>query len=159
MTCDFLIQLYNICWSFDLYSRQFTLCYCPVNVYVTSQLRHSLVVHPRVHPLPRKIRSHKKGIYACSRAGSVSCLKCLQALAILPASRTNWLQILKTTENKWINIDYNCLFLTCAHDRNEGNTHNHEHAAILPTDAFKLQISTQKGALQVVLFLERQGKN
>ena len=74
-------------------------------------------------------------------------------------SWTNWLQILKTTENKWINIDCNCLFLTCAHDRNEGNTHNHEHAAILPTDAFKLQISTQKGALQVVLFLERQGKN
>ena len=87
MTCDFLIQLYNICCSFDLYSRQFTLCYCPVNVYVTSQLRHSLVVHPRVHPLPRKIRLHKKGIYARSRAGSISCLKCLHALAILPTSQ------------------------------------------------------------------------
>ena len=60
MTCGFLTQLYKICCSFDMYSRQFTLCYCPVNVYVTSQLHHSLLVHPR-HPLPRKIQLHKKG--------------------------------------------------------------------------------------------------
>ena len=47
----------------------------------------------------------------------------------------------------------NCLFLSRAHDRNKGKSqqrakraeiYKHAHAAILPTDAFKLQISAQK---------------
>ena len=33
MTCGFLIQLYKICCLFDIYSRQFTLCFCLVNVF------------------------------------------------------------------------------------------------------------------------------
>ena len=52
--------------------------------------------------------------------------------------------------------DYNCLFLSRAHDRNKGRTksqqrtkraenlHNHAHSAILPTNALKLQISAQR---------------
>ena len=67
--------------------------------------------------------------------------------------------------SKKINADYNCLFLSRAHDRNKGKTQRtkraenlqkHTHAAILPTDAFKLQISSQNSTLQVVTFLERQ---
>ena len=58
-------------------------------------------------------------------------------------------------------LTINCLFLSLFHDRNEAeklktsaqqrtkrgeNFHKHAGAAILPTDAFKLQISAQKGA-------------
>ena len=58
-----------------------------------------------------------------------------------------------------MNVDYNCTFLSRAHDQNKGKTqsqqrtkragnlHKPAHAAILPTDAFKLQISAQKSTL------------
>ena len=38
------------------------------------------------------------------------------------------------------------------------NLHNHVHAAILPTDAFKLQISAQKDVLRWSFFLSDKEK-
>ena len=64
--------------------------------------------------------------------------------------RNNW---------KQINVDYNYTFLSRARDQNEGKTqsqqrtkhaenlHKLAHAAILPTDASKLQISALKSTL------------
>ena len=68
---------------------------------------------------------------------------------------------IKDIRNNWkqINVDYNYTFLSRACDQNNGKTqsqqrtkhvenlHKHAHAAILPTDAFKLQISAQKSTL------------
>ena len=59
-----MVVCLNSAVSFNMHSQQFTLCYCLVKslqkpsscysvlkfVYVTSQLRHSLVVHPPVLP-------------------------------------------------------------------------------------------------------------
>ena len=62
--------------------------------------------------------------------------------------RNNW---------KQINVDYNYTFLSRARDQNktqsqhgtkrEENLHKLTHDVILPTDAFKLQISAQKSTL------------
>ena len=67
---------------------------------------------------------------------------------------------IKDIQNDWkqINVDYNCSFLSPAHDQNKGQTqsqqrtkrkenlHKFEHTAVLPTNAFKLQ-TAQKSTL------------
>ena len=68
---------------------------------------------------------------------------------------------IKEIRNNWkqINVDYNCTFLSRANDQNKGKTqsqhrskreenlHKLAYATILPTNAFKLQISPQKNKL------------
>ena len=65
---------------------------------------------------------------------------------------------IKDIRNNWKqrNVDYNYTFLFRARDQNKGKTQSQQrtkhaenlptlaHAAIFPTDAFKLQISAQK---------------
>ena len=79
---------------------------------------------------------------------------------------------IKDIRNNWkqINVDYNYTFLSRARDQNKGKTqsqhrtkreenlHKLAHDVILPTDAFKLQISAQKSTLLVVTCLQRQAK-
>ena len=69
---------------------------------------------------------------------------------------------IKGIRNNWkqINVDYNYTFLSRARDhenkaktqseprtKREENLHKFAHDVILPTDAFKLQISAQKSTL------------